>query len=139
MAQDNEDGYHAFDGFTARCFDADIHVVSLSGWGVACGWENRAGIILSRGRSPIRPSTETTKEDGLWDFTGWQPDALVINLGSNDSSSTDDDPDILSDEEFRDKTVEFLLPAQRLVSSCPDRVGAGNGGSGERTAASGAW
>lgn len=108
VAQDNEDGYHAFDGFTARYFDADIHVVSLSGWGVVCGWgEPRRDYSVPRAFL-YTSFYRNDKEDGLWDFTDWQPDALVINLGSNDSSSTDDDPAILSDEEFRDKTVEFL-------------------------------
>ncbi len=108
IAQDNEDGYHAYDGFTARHFDADIHVVSLSGWGVVCGWgKPRRDYSVPRAL-PYTSIYRDDSENGRWDFSRWQPDAVVINLGSNDSSSTDDDPSILSDEEFRDKTAEFL-------------------------------
>ena len=126
IAQDNEDGYHAYDGFTARHFDADIHVVSLSGWGVVCGWgKPRRDYSVPRAL-PYTSIYRDDSENGRWDFSRWQPDAVVINLGSNDSSSTDDDPSILSGQDGG-----IFAPAERVVPPCPVHLGTGHGRIGQ--------
>lgn len=76
---------------TARALNADYHLISQGGWGVYSGWDNdiRHNIPsvyekvcgLSTG-----PNNEAmgTQED--YDFS-WQPDAIVVNLGTNDRSA----------------------------------------------------
>lgn len=46
----DQDGYHTYAAFTARALNADAHVVSLSGWGVAGGWADAAGGCCYRKR-----------------------------------------------------------------------------------------
>ncbi len=72
--------------------NADVRVLSQSGWGVGCAWNNNV-------REAIPPiyeevcgllSGERNAELGahaMNDFAAWQPDVIFINLGTNDCGS----------------------------------------------------
>ena len=77
--------------------------MSLSGWGVAGGWltpPEDAAIENAYGyRSYYRNHTSEQ-----WDFSSWQPDIVVINLGTNDKGI----PTPVDDETLKAKVLELF-------------------------------
>ena len=78
---------------TGRAMNADIRVISQSGWGVGCGWNNDPASSIP----PVYEKVcglltgEKNAELGahqLNDFTAWQPDYVFVNLGTNAVSYT---------------------------------------------------
>ncbi len=79
---------------TAKELDADYRVFSQSGWGVYNTWDNnRKGAIPKYYKEicSLMPSEENKRLGGKQphDFSKWQPDIVVINLGTNDAASFD--------------------------------------------------
>ncbi|MCI8554542.1 MAG: SGNH/GDSL hydrolase family protein [Clostridiales bacterium] len=112
--QEFEDGYHAYNSITARVLHADVHVVSLAGWGLVVGWgEPREDYAVPRAYD-YTSFYRRAAEDARWDFDSWKPDIVVLNLGTNDSGSTDDDQSLLSDETFLEKAQAFLLHLRQV-------------------------
>lgn len=75
----------------ARALNADLHVISKSGWGVYQSWDERTecGIPLYYDKVCGMIKGSTAQAFGALDeanFT-WQPDAVIINLGTNDGSA----------------------------------------------------
>ena len=87
--------FSAYDNYaykTAEALDADYQTVSQSGWGVYCGYNNDIhsnipGIydtvcsIVTKDGAGVCGSSEPM------DFEAFRPDAVVINLGTNDSGA----------------------------------------------------
>ncbi len=79
---------------TAQILDAEYRVFSQSGWGVHNTWDNN-----TRGAIPkyykeicsLMPGPENERLGGNQphDFASWQPDFVVVNLGTNDAASFD--------------------------------------------------
>lgn len=86
---------------TADALNAGFRLISQSGWGVRSGWDNDprhtlpgiwdavcapagAGQALALGASEARSSGPG--EAGGWP-DGWQPDAVLVNLGANDANA----------------------------------------------------
>jgi lysophospholipase L1-like esterase len=87
----NQNGYMAFGPQTARYFNAQYSVTAKGGMGV----------YYNSGEDNSRPElhaadyfTRTLFNFSLpqWDFTLWQPDAVVIQFGGNDWGHSDTDP-----------------------------------------------
>lgn len=77
-----EDGANTYAALTARAVGADYQVVSVSGWGVAAGADDKNWRI-----SHIYEKASYRRDsEKLWDFSGFRPDLVVINLGSNDDN-----------------------------------------------------
>lgn len=79
---------------TAKELNADYRVISQSGWGVNCGWDNNKNNALPKFYKDIcglMPGETNEKLGGTKpnDFSKWQPDFVVVNLGTNDCSSFD--------------------------------------------------
>ncbi len=78
--------------YTAKKLDADYHLLSQGGWGVYCGWDNDVRHNIPSvyekvcGLSTGKQNEELGAQD-LYDFDAWQPDAIVVNLGTNDVSA----------------------------------------------------
>lgn len=75
-----------------KAMDADIRIISQGGWGVYAGWDNDLRHnIPSVYYSVCGPATgEFSKSLGAMepnDFSSWVPDAIVVNLGTNDTSA----------------------------------------------------
>ena len=78
--------------FTAKALDADYRLISQGGWGVLSGWDNdpRHNIpscyekICGLGFGAVNEAAGAQKD---YDFSSWKPDAIVVNLGTNDSSA----------------------------------------------------
>ena len=73
--------------------DAECHTEAWSGFGMAancCGGYTRMSSIWLRTLGSLQSLDQMvpfqTPEDNLWDFSRWVPDAVVINLGTNDHS-----------------------------------------------------
>lgn len=110
-----EDVTRAYAYKTAEALDADYSMVSISGYGIISGY-------TAEGEKKITAQTLPqyydklgfsygrykwqTPADITWDFTGRQPDVIVLNLGTNDDSYTLDFPE--RQEEYRAAYVEFL-------------------------------
>ena len=77
---------------TAKALDADFRLLSQGGWGIYCGWDNDVRHALppyyeqvcSLGLGKVRESLGGNKDN---DFSSWQPNIVVINLGTNDCSA----------------------------------------------------
>ena len=77
---------------TADLLNADFRLISQSGWGVRSSWDNNPSHTLpsiydrvcgpALGRENERMGTQAAN-----DFHAWQPDAVVVNLGTNDAGA----------------------------------------------------
>ncbi len=77
---------------TAKALNADCHLLSQGGWGVLCGWDNNPYHNLPSCYEKIcgLAGGETNRSLGAQKpnpFDSWQPDAIVVNLGTNDCSA----------------------------------------------------
>ena len=83
--------------YTAKALDADYRLISQGGWGVLSGWDNdpRHNIpscyekICGLGFGETNEAAGAQKD---YDFTSWKPDAIVVNLGTNDASAFNQPP-----------------------------------------------
>lgn len=76
---------------TATELDAEYRIFSQSGWGVYHSWDNNRNNAIPkyyREICSLMPGEEAERLGGnsKHDFTTWQPDVIVINLGTNDAT-----------------------------------------------------
>lgn len=79
---------------TAREVDADIRLVSQSGWGVLAGWNNNRETVIPAIYEKICGAMNEKQAikygcDQKYDSSEWQTDFVVINLGTNDTVAFD--------------------------------------------------
>ncbi|MCR5824007.1 MAG: GDSL family lipase [Lachnospiraceae bacterium] len=82
----------SYSNIIERMMDVETRVLSQGGWGVYIGWDNnRRNNIPSIYEGVCRvPGLGKNEENGAFaehDFASWQPDAVIVNLGTNDDSS----------------------------------------------------
>ncbi len=84
-ATENVNKSYAF--ITARSFGAECTVIAHSGLGVVRNYGDKNKVSTNLPAMPDRYH-QVMDEDSLlkWDFNAWQPNAVVINLGTNDYS-----------------------------------------------------
>jgi lysophospholipase L1-like esterase len=88
FSQDTENHYLSYGALAARTLAAELHTIAWSGIGM---YRNYGEAGPSKENMPaVYARTLTTKADSVWDFTTWQPHAVVINLGTNDASTSGD-------------------------------------------------
>lgn len=80
--------------FVSEAMDAEYRIISQSGWGVCCGWDNNPHSNIPSYYEQICGVVQGEKNRGLGafksnDFKAWQPDVIFINLGTNDESAFD--------------------------------------------------
>lgn len=79
---------------TAQALDADFRLLSQGGWGVVCGWDNdpRHALplyyeqICGLAGGPVNEQSGAQKPNP---FEKWRPDAIIVNLGTNDNGAFD--------------------------------------------------
>ncbi|MBS2211920.1 endoglucanase [Carboxylicivirga mesophila] len=72
----------------ARAFKAECYVTAHSGLGVVRNYGDKEPISTKLATLPNRYHQVFDMDTSLaWDFSQWQPDAVVINLGTNDYST----------------------------------------------------
>jgi len=72
-----ENNYLSYAPIMARAFNADYHIVAHSG----------EGVVRNYGYKEKLSRLYDEKELPIWNFKQWKPDAVVINLGTNDFST----------------------------------------------------
>jgi len=77
---------------TADRLDAEYRVLSQSGWGVLTSWDNNPNSALPRYYEQVCGLLSGERNEALGarqqhDFTSWQPDVVIVNLGTNDHSA----------------------------------------------------
>jgi lysophospholipase L1-like esterase len=98
FSADSENHYQTYAAIAARALDAELSAIAWSGKGVIFNYADDTTEPLPSLFGRTIPS-----EVGDWGFA-WQPDAVVINLGTNDFS-TEGDP---SESEFLGAYVGLL-------------------------------
>lgn len=106
-----EDASKAYACLTAKNLDADWSLVSFSGFGVVSGWTNDGNINTIQLVPPHYKKfcfcwNGDMFRDYEWDFSRFQPQIVVINLGTNDDSYTLDD--IQRQNEYVSCYVDFI-------------------------------
>lgn len=88
FSADTENHYLTYAALTARALDAELSTIAWSGKGVVCNY----GDASDSCENPLPAYYDRTLPDspGTWDFSRFQPDAVVVNLGTNDMSTSVD-------------------------------------------------
>jgi hypothetical protein len=90
----NSNGMLGFAYLTTYLLDADIEIVSASGWGVTRGWNTGGAISLTQTMPGaydyfgIDASNQVLTAPGMWDHSDFPPNVIVVNLGTNDFNSS---------------------------------------------------
>ena len=77
---------------TSDALGAEYRIVSQSGWGIVCGWDNDPHHTLPPYYEQVCGVAEGAHNAALGaklqnDFSVWQPDAVILNIGTNDESA----------------------------------------------------
>ena len=85
-------GHYAID--TAAYFDADYRILAQGGWGVHCSCRNDLIHIMPKYYEQVCGIVRGSENEALGafernDFESWQPDVVIVNLGSNDGFALD--------------------------------------------------
>jgi lysophospholipase L1-like esterase len=89
FSRETENHYLTYGALAAREFGAELSTVAWSGKGVVCNYGDDAASCTNPMPSyydRILPA----RADSRWDFSSWQPQAVVVNLGTNDFSTMTD-------------------------------------------------
>lgn len=76
-----DNSYYSYGSVAARELDAEHRIIACSGFGLVRNYGGEMVNTMPKMYSHVIPNG--TKE---WDYSKWQPDAVVINLGTNDFS-----------------------------------------------------
>lgn len=74
---------------TSDALDAEYRIISQSGWGVLSGWDNNPHCAIPDYYEQVcgllaGKRNEMLGAKQVYDFSTWQPDFVVVNLGTND-------------------------------------------------------
>ena len=77
---------------TAQKLNADLHVLSESGWGALSSWDNDPKCAIPLYYKQVCGTIQGEKNalygaQDAYDFDKWNADVVVINLGANDNSA----------------------------------------------------
>lgn len=83
---------HNYALMVSDALNADFRLISQGGWGVLCGWDNdprhnipsRYEKICGFAGGEINEKLGASKP---YHFESWKPDAIIVNLGTNDASA----------------------------------------------------
>ena len=116
-----EDVTRAYAYQTAAALDADYSMFSTSGYGIISGYTSDPSVKMEHQLIPTFYESFGFSYDTMpgipapmdipWDFSGYTPDAIVINLGTNDDSYCQEMRE--RQEEYTDAYVEFLKTIRR--------------------------
>ncbi len=77
---------------TAWALNAEYRILSQSGWGVFTGWDNNPHSNMPEYYEKVCGLVNGERNISLgahreYDFSSWQPDLVVVNLGTNDTAA----------------------------------------------------
>jgi lysophospholipase L1-like esterase len=111
---DTENHYLTYGALAARELGAELSTVAWSGKGVVCNYGDEATSCTD----PLPTYYERTlpaRATSQWNFGAWQPQAVVVNLGTNDFSTASDP----TEEQFEQGLGALL---ERIRGSYPDAL-----------------
>jgi lysophospholipase L1-like esterase len=94
---DTESAYQAYGSMVGRALDAEVSIIARSGWGMYRDLAGNTANVLSS----IYENTLGEQVSPRWDFAK-KPDAVIVNLGTNDSGLGD------PGQPYEDAYVAFL-------------------------------
>ena len=95
-----ENSYYSYAGQTAKMLHADAHLICRSGLGVSVNVNGSDEILMP----DVYDWTEIRAIPAVaWEHGKWHPDAVVVNLGTNDFASN-----VYDSTRFVNATVEFI-------------------------------
>lgn len=97
----NSNAHMAYGAITARQLDAEYVAVAASGRGLSRNYAGGPGTLLPELHTLTLPDDPAAP---LWDHARYQPDATIINLGTNDYSTPGVDR-----TRFRERYLQFLV------------------------------
>ena len=103
----------------ADAMQADYRVISQSGWGVYKSWDGKRDCAIPEYYQQVCGLLTGVKNEekgaGLpYDFNEWQPDAVIINLGTNDDNCCKEESEL-------DKVASCASDFLKIVRYCnPD-------------------
>ncbi len=104
---EHENNFLAYGSVAARRLNAELHTIAVSGIGIVANYGNdRVNTMPAQ-----YARANALHDEPKWDVRSRVPDAIVINLGTNDNGNA------IEEEEFLDKYGEF---AASLRESYPD-------------------
>lgn len=116
-----ENAEKSYAALTADALGMDRTLTCFSGHGIVSGYTGdptvRNGSELvppyyeATGRNGFRLPSGRTVSEIPWDFSAFRPDIIVINLGTNDLSWTNGDPE--REAEYRKEYAAFLKTVRR--------------------------
>ncbi len=90
----------------ASSLGADFNVISQSGWGVVCGYDGNLDRALPKYYGEVCSVANRFGGEREWDFKNFEPDWVIVNLGTNDQNPCQSRPDIA--EIFEAGVISFL-------------------------------
>lgn len=90
----------------ASSLGADFNVISQSGWGVVCGYDGNLSHALPKYYGEVCSVANRFGGEREWDFSNFEPDWVIVNLGTNDQNPCQSRPDIA--ERFEPAVISFL-------------------------------
>ena len=108
---ETENSYLSYASITARAFSADYALIAHSGLGIIRNYNDKSKISTKLAPMPPRfGRTFDTDSVKKWDFNHWIPEAVVINLGTNDYSTLPH-PDKAIFKRHYEQLIERILEA----------------------------
>lgn len=104
-----QDAYYGYAGQTAKKLNAEAHIICSSGHGIYINNDGTKDLLLPEVYGLTGTHSSTVVE---WDHSQWHPDVVVINLGTNDFASGQNDS-----AQFVNATVDFV---RQIRSFHPD-------------------
>lgn len=86
-----------FANIIEKAMKAEVRIISQGGWGIYAGWDNDVRHNIPSIYEPIcglatGPINEALGANLPNDYEAWKPDAIIVNLGTNDNSSFNTPP-----------------------------------------------
>jgi hypothetical protein len=111
-----ENHYLSYAAITARTLQAELSTVAWSGKGVVCNYGDDASSCMD----PLPTYYDRVlpnRADSAWDFSRFQPDAVVINLGTNDLSTNSDPDQATFESSYKDllERVRAAYPTAHIL------------------------
>ena len=115
FATSTEDASKSYAYKSAQKLNADYSLVSISGWGIISGYSGNGQKASNQAFPPYYnklgysygASIFAKRPQNIeWDFSLFQPDFVVINLGTNDASYTNKKEDRI--QEYKEAYISFI-------------------------------
>ncbi len=98
-----EDGSYTYASIAARKLNADLSTVAIPGWGLLYNFRGNTDYALPSVWDKSLPQSDSSK---TWDFTKYQADLVIINLGTNDSTALNNVKDAESVQQTTEDSVK---------------------------------